>query len=241
VIPLERGDWKAEPGDGFEQLRVLTEVPLPMTWCDDGEPAAVATFGPGMEQEHLAVIFGSPTSQETPLVRVHSECLTGDVFSSARCDCGPQLEESLRILNARGGILLYLRQEGRGIGLYHKVQAYALQDEGMDTYEANQALGLPADARDFHDAARMLHALGIHRCRLITNNPDKVRQLTANGIKVVECVRTGVFVNANNYRYLAAKKHRAQHVIEARMLAQIGRLRQPQHAQRCVLVGVLQA
>lgn len=195
-------------------MQILASVPLPMTRQGAQQPAKMVAFGPGLSQEHVAVIFGSFDEQSAPLVRVHSECLTGDVFSSARCDCGPQLEEALRTLQAQGGALIYLRQEGRGIGLYHKLQAYALQDKGMDTYEANQALGFAPDARDFRDAAWMLHALGVHRCRLITNNPDKVSQLTAHGVEVVERIPTGVYASAANYRYLTAKKEQAQHAID---------------------------
>jgi len=194
-------------------LQVLTRVPLPMTRQGGQQPTMVA-FGPGLSHEHIAVVFGTLDEQAVALVRVHSECLTGDVFSSARCDCGPQLDEALRTLQTLGGVLLYLRQEGRGIGLYRKLQAYALQDQGLDTYEANQALGFAADARDFRDAARMLQALGVRRCRLITNNPDKVDQLVACGIEVVERVPTGVYVSAMNYRYLATKKQRARHAID---------------------------
>lgn len=195
-------------------LRVLTRVPLPMTGQGGRQPAAMASFGPGLNREHIAVVFGDLGEQDCPIVRVHSECLTGDVFSSARCDCGPQLNEAVRTMQKHGGALLYMRQEGRGIGLYRKLQAYALQDEGLDTYEANQALGFEADTRDFRDAARMLQALGVRRCRLMTNNPDKVDQLVEHGIEVAERVPTGVFVGPANYRYLETKKRRARHAIQ---------------------------
>lgn len=194
-------------------LNILARVPLPMTWQQDGRQAAMASFGPGLSQEHIAVVFGD-LDESAPLVRAHSECLTGDVFGSARCDCGPQLRESLRLLQQHGGVLLYLRQEGRGIGLYRKLQAYALQDKGLDTYEANQALGFAADTRDFREASRMLQALGVSRCRLITNNPDKVDQLMRHGIDVIERVPTGVHVTEANYRYLMAKKQRAGHALD---------------------------
>ena len=194
-------------------IEVLVQVPLPTT-TDGGEPAVITAFGRGLSREHVAVVFGAPDQQAAPLVRIHSECLTGDVFSSARCDCGPQLQEALAVLRARGGVLVYLRQEGRGIGLYRKLQAYALQDQGMDTYEANVALGLAADARDFREAAWILQALGVRSCRLLTNNPDKVEQLIAHDIDVVERVSTGVYASAANYRYLATKKRRALHAID---------------------------
>lgn len=194
-------------------LRILTRVPLPMIG-QGGRQATMASFGPGLNREHIAVVFGDLGEQDCPIVRVHSECLTGDVFSSARCDCGPQLNEAVRTMQKHGGALLYMRQEGRGIGLYRKLQAYALQDEGLDTYEANQALGFEADTRDFRDAARMLQALGVRRCRLMTNNPDKVDQLVEHGIEVAERVPTGVFVGPANYRYLETKKRRARHAIQ---------------------------
>jgi GTP cyclohydrolase II len=126
-----------------------------------------------------------------PLVRIHSECITADVFGSLRCDCGAQLDRSIRLLQAEGGILLYLRQEGRGIGLLAKIDAYRLQDQGLDTYDANRALAQPADAREYACGADMLRAMGVARIRLMTNNPDKVAQLGGSGIAIVERV-TGV-------------------------------------------------
>lgn len=126
------------------------------------------------DKEHVAVIFKSAdTTQEAPLVRMHSECLTGDVFHSSRCDCGEQLEETITRMGQSGGIILYLRQEGRGIGLYNKIDAYRLQSQGMNTYEANNHLGFGDDLRDFTEAAQMLQALGVKKIRLVTNNPKK--------------------------------------------------------------------
>ncbi|MFI6278408.1 GTP cyclohydrolase II [Streptomyces sp. NPDC050988] len=162
-------------------------------------------------QEHVAVILGTPSA--TPLVRLHSECLTGDVFGSSRCDCGPQLREAVEQIATRGGVLLYLRQEGRGIGLYNKLDAYALQDEGLDTYAANTALGLPEDARDYTAAAQMLTALGITELDLLSNNPDKANQLRDLGITVGHRVPTGVFTTAHNVRYLRAKVLQTQHTL----------------------------
>jgi GTP cyclohydrolase II len=138
-------------------------------------------------------------------VRLHSECLTGDVFGSLRCDCGPQLRESVERLAAAGGYLLYLRQEGRGIGLYAKLDAYVLQDRGLDTYEANVALGYGADERDYTAAAQMLGALGVSRVELLSNNPDKAAQLRRLGITVARRVPTGVHLSDANAHYLKTK------------------------------------
>ncbi|MEV6175274.1 GTP cyclohydrolase II [Streptomyces sp. NPDC051954] len=164
-------------------------------------------------QEHVAVVLGDPAPGTVPLVRLHSECLTGDVFGSARCDCGPQLREAVERIADRGGVLLYLRQEGRGIGLYNKLDAYALQDQGLDTYAANTALGLPEDARDYTAAAQMLNALGITELDLLSNNPDKAGQLRDLGIAVHDRVPTGVFTTAHNVRYLRAKVLQTQHTL----------------------------
>ncbi|WP_320773735.1 GTP cyclohydrolase II [Streptomyces sp. CRN 30] len=171
-------------------------------------------------REHLAVVLGDPGP--VPLVRLHSECLTGDVFGSARCDCGPQLREAVERIAERGGVLLYLRQEGRGIGLYNKLDAYALQDRGLDTYEANAALGLPEDARDYTAAAQMLRALGINSLDLLSNNPDKAEQLRALGAEVRDRVPTGVFRTDHNVRYLRAKVLQTQHTLPLADLSELG-------------------
>ncbi|MGC0339649.1 GTP cyclohydrolase II [Streptomyces sp. SLBN-8D4] len=173
-------------------------------------------------QEHLAVVLGDPAPGTVPLVRLHSECLTGDVFGSARCDCGPQLREAVERIAGRGGVLLYLRQEGRGIGLYNKLDAYALQDQGLDTYAANTALGLPEDARDYTAAAQMLQALGIAELDLLSNNPDKAGQLRDLGIDVGDRVPTGVFTTAHNVRYLRAKVLQTQHTLPLGELTELG-------------------
>jgi GTP cyclohydrolase II len=176
--------------------------------------AELVTFhGLADGQEHVAAVLGDPAPGSVPLVRLHSECLTGDVFGSARCDCGPQLREAVERIAERGGVLLYLRQEGRGIGLYNKLDAYALQDQGLDTYEANAALGLPEDARDYTAAAQMLTALGIGELDLLSNNPDKAEQLRSLGVVVRDRVPTGVFTTAHNVRYLRAKVLQTQHTL----------------------------
>ncbi|MFI5684760.1 GTP cyclohydrolase II [Streptomyces sp. NPDC051636] len=173
-------------------------------------------------REHVAAVLGSPAPGTVPLVRLHSECLTGDVFGSARCDCGPQLREAVERIAGRGGVLLYLRQEGRGIGLYNKLDAYALQDQGLDTYEANAALGLPEDARDYTAAGQMLRALGIEELDLLSNNPDKADQLRGLGIDVRDRVPTGVFTTAHNVRYLRAKVLQTQHTLPLGELTELG-------------------
>jgi GTP cyclohydrolase II len=173
---------------------------------------AITFHGLADGAEHVALVLGDPAAT-TPLVRLHSECLTGDVFGSARCDCGPQLREAAERIATTGGVLLYLRQEGRGIGLYNKLDAYALQDQGLDTYEANLALGLPEDARDYTAAAQMLTALGITELNLLTNNPDKARQLRDLGVPVVRTVPTGVHTTPSNLRYLRAKVQHTHHTI----------------------------
>jgi GTP cyclohydrolase II len=168
------------------------------------------------DREHLAVTFALPDSGRrsiVPLVRIHSECLTGDVFGSARCDCGPQLREAIELVAPAGGIILYLRQEGRGIGLYNKLDAYSLQDDGLDTFAANDALSFADDLRDYRIAAQMLSALDVSRIRLLTNNHDKVAQLIDGGIDVVEVIPTEVHLNEHNASYLSAKRQRAGHNI----------------------------
>jgi len=197
----------------FPTATVRTRVPVPLRFGDGYRvDAELVTFhGLADGQEHVAVVLGRPGP--TALVRLHSECLTGDVFGSARCDCGPQLREAVEQIATRGGVLLYLRQEGRGIGLYNKLDAYALQDQGLDTYEANAALGLPEDARDYTAAAQMLGALGITTLDLLSNNPDKADQLTDLGITVQNRVPTGVFSTDHNVRYLRAKVVHTQHTL----------------------------
>ncbi|MFD3480571.1 GTP cyclohydrolase II [Streptomyces sp. NPDC058695] len=194
---------------------VRTRVTVPLRFGDGSTVTAdLATFHHLADgQEHVAVILGEPATGRPPLVRLHSECLTGDVFRSARCDCGPQLCEVVERIADRGGVLLYLRQEGRGIGLYNRLDAYALQDQGLDTYEANVALGLPEDGRDYTPAAQMVAALGIFELDLLSNNPDKAAQLRTLGLTVTQHVPTGVFTTAHNARYLRTKVVHTQHTL----------------------------
>lgn len=204
------------------EIRVQVQVPLRFS---DGYTtgADVLTFDGLVDgKEHLLLGLGdwrgalerSTAGGDAPLVRPHSECLTGDVFGSERCDCGPQLREAVERIAVDGGFLLYLRQEGRGIGLYAKLDAYALQDAGLDTYEANLALGRGEDERDYTVAAQMLRAVGAERIRLLSNNPDKAAQLEGLGIRVTDRVRTAVHLSASNARYLAAKRDHTAHAID---------------------------
>ena len=164
--------------------------------------------------DHVALLLGDMEGPDPVLVRVHSECLTGDAFSSLRCDCGPQLEAAMKLIQDVGwGCLVYLRQEGRGIGLHAKIQAYNLQDRGADTLEANLMLGHPADARDYGIAAEILGAVGIDKVNLMTNNPDKVDQLSEYGINVVERMTLVAGVGDGNVDYLSTKARRMGHKI----------------------------
>ncbi|MEK7156459.1 MAG: GTP cyclohydrolase II [Patescibacteria group bacterium] len=167
------------------------------------------------DREHAALFLGRP--EETPtMVRVHSQCVTGDTFLSLRCDCGEQLRKSMELIAKRGsGVILYLAQEGRGIGLSDKIRAYALQDGGLDTVEANEALGRPADARDYGIAAAILRDLGIGKILLLTNNPDKIKQLTSHGIEIAELRQLTVAPNAHNRAYLETKRNKFGHAIPA--------------------------
>src|SRR4051812_46737510 len=194
---------------------VRTQVDIPLRFSDGYATKARAFTFHGLvdDGEHLAFRLGerrlaSRRDDAPTLVRVHSECLTGDVFGSDRCDCGPQLRESVERVAAVDGVLLYLRQEGRGIGLYAKLDAYALQDGGLDTYDANLALGYGADERDYTVAAQMLRALGVDRVALLTNNPDKAHQLRRLGTDIACLVPTGVHLTETNASYLAAKVRR---------------------------------
>lgn len=196
-------------------LGVRTQVTVPLQLAN-GHTIQSELFsfnGLSETKEHFVVKLGNPTS-EAPLIRLHSECVTGDVFGSARCDCGPQLYDALERLHESGGYLLYLRQEGRGIGLYRKLEAYRLQDEGYDTYAANRHLGHGADERTYTVAAEMLKALNIPRVTLLSNNPDKRQQLIDHGIIVESQVSTGVFVSDSNRKYLEAKVLHGNHKID---------------------------
>ena len=201
---------------------IRTQLELPLRFADGYTTDARVFSFDGLVDggEHLAFALGDRTvphpadDARVSLIRPHSECLTGDVFGSERCDCGAQLREAVERIAAAGGYLLYLRQEGRGIGLYSKLEAYALQEHGVDTYDANLALGHDEDERSYVAAAQMLHALGVSRVALLSNNPDKALQLRSCGVTVVEQVPTGVHVSAANHRYLETKARRGGHTLE---------------------------
>ncbi|TKD52355.1 GTP cyclohydrolase II [Sphingomonas baiyangensis] len=205
ALPVAAIDAHEDAG----RLRIAARARLPVAHAEDAEIVAFRT--PEAADEHVALLIGQPDGR-APLVRLHSECLTGDALGSLKCDCGPQLDAAIAAMQADGwGILLYLRQEGRGIGLVNKLRAYALQDQGFDTVDANTRLGFAIDARDFRVAARMLDLLGQRRIRLLTNNPEKVAQLAAAGIAVIERVPHALPPNRHNERYLATKRDRTGH------------------------------
>ena len=165
-------------------------------------------------KEHVAIIKGDIADGSPVLVRVHSECLTGDIFGSRRCDCGPQLHTALEMLEREGrGVVLYMRQEGRGIGLVNKIKAYALQEQGLDTVEANTHLGFPPDPRDYGIGAQILHDLGVRQMRLMTNNPKKRVGLQSHGLEVVELVPLEIAPNADNQQYLETKRDKMGHLL----------------------------
>lgn len=198
------------------RLQIATRARLPIEALDDAE--IIAFRSPDDIREHAALVIGRRSAERVPLVRLHSECLTGDVFGSLKCDCGPQLDGALATMAAEAqaggwGMVLYLRQEGRGIGLVNKLRAYRLQDQGFDTIDANVRLGLPDEARDFPVAARMLFLLGVQRIRLMTNSPAKVAALETAGVVVLERVPLLLAHGEHNRAYLATKRDRAGHLL----------------------------
>jgi GTP cyclohydrolase II len=214
VLSGEQADTNVEPDDiaayeSPDRLAIVARARLPVAACENAE--IVAFRSPETSSEHVALILGKPDGHPA-VVRLHSECLTGDVLGSLKCDCGPQLHAALSEIAESGwGILLYLRQEGRGIGLINKLRAYELQDQGFDTVDANLRLGFAIDSRDFGVAGRMLTLLGQTHVRLLTNNPAKVAGLEASGISVVERVPHSLPSNPHNQKYLATKRDRTGH------------------------------
>jgi len=211
----------AVPGDrvtgAVQAAAIRRRICIPLRFADGYSTTATIVSFTGLidAQQHVALELGRPAEDRPPLVRLHSECLTGDVFGSQRCDCGPQLREAVERITEHGGYVLYLRQEGRGIGLYDKLDAYALQDRGLDTYDANLALGHRADERDYTSAAQMLHALGASRIALLSNNPDKGAQLARLGITITRHVPTAVHLTETNAAYLTTKALRGGHDLPA--------------------------
>jgi len=211
VSPADLSEWK-----DTSRLAIASRARLPIAACEEAE--IVAFRSADDLREHVALVIGKQDGGKAPLVRLHSECLTGDILGSLKCDCGPQLDAALAAMAEEAaaggwGVLLYMRQEGRGIGLINKLRAYRLQDQGYDTVDANNRLGLPTEARDFPVAARMLTLLGVHAIRLMTNNPAKVKALEAEGVEVAERVPHQLPPNPHNERYLATKRDRAGHLL----------------------------
>jgi GTP cyclohydrolase II len=213
LLNIPAADLASYPLAAAEGLRQIASARVPLENAADSRVIAFRTEGAGLE--HLAIIIGRPEQADAPLVRIHSECFTGDLLGSLRCDCGPQLRGAIaRMAQEGAGALLYLAQEGRNIGLVNKLRAYSLQDRGLDTLDANRALGWGADERNFLIAATMLEALGIPRIRLLTNNPDKLAALTACGVDVVGRESHAFAPNGENDHYLATKAERFGHLLD---------------------------
>ena len=214
-LSLESGERISVPESSRVAFEVETSLPT-----EHGVFRVRAYRDRSTGADHVAIISGDPSlDPEGAIVRVHSECLTGEAFGSLMCECGPQLDAALEAIEEVGGVVVYLRgHEGRGIGLINKLRAYRLQEDGLDTLDANLALGLPIDARDYGAATAILADLGIERVRLLTNNPEKVRQLEARGIRVTERLPLVVGVGAGNAGYLDTKRRRMGHTIDDRQL-----------------------
>jgi GTP cyclohydrolase II len=213
LLSIPAADLAAYPVAAAAGLRQVASARVPLENAPDSRVIAFRTEGAGIE--HLAIIIGQPETADAPLVRIHSECFTGDLLGSLRCDCGPQLRGAIARMASEGaGALLYLAQEGRNIGLVNKLRAYTLQDRGLDTLDANRALGWGADERNFLIAATMLEALGISRIRLLTNNPDKLAAMTACGVDVIGRESHAIAPNGENDHYLATKAERFGHLLD---------------------------
>ncbi|HET6194128.1 MAG TPA: GTP cyclohydrolase II [Acetobacteraceae bacterium] len=213
LFQVPAADLIAYPMAAAAGLRKVASARVPLEGASDSRVIAFRTEGSAIE--HLAIVVGHPETTEAPLVRIHSECFTGDLLGSLRCDCGAQLRGAIARMAEEGtGVLLYLSQEGRNIGLVNKLRAYTLQDRGLDTLDANRALGWDADERNFLIAATMLEAVGVHRIRLLTNNPDKIAALAACGVEVVGREAHSFAPNGENDDYLATKAERFGHLLD---------------------------
>ena len=213
LLSVPAADLLDYPAAAAAGLRRIASARVPLENAADSRVVAFRTEGSAIE--HLAIVVGHPETADAPLVRIHSECFTGDLLGSLRCDCGPQLRGAIaRMAEEGAGVLLYLSQEGRNIGLVNKLRAYTLQDRGLDTLDANRALGWGADERNFLIAATMLEALGISRIRLLTNNPDKLAALVACGVEVVGREAHSFAPNGENDHYLATKAERFGHLLD---------------------------
>jgi len=212
-------------GELCDNILLGSEARLPTRYGNFRIHAFVCPF---TGEEHVALVKGKVAGKQDVLVRLHSECVTGDVFCSERCDCGEQLDAALKRLGrASEGVLLYLAQEGRGIGIVNKVAAYHLQDHGLDTVDANRALGFPADLRSYKCAACMLRVLGVGSIQLMTNNPAKIEELRAYGVRVTKRIPLEVRATATNVRYLRSKKERLRHLLTTPTVAEARSRRRP--------------
>ena len=213
IMMIEVRDIDQYIAAAAQSLKITARANVPLRSAPDAEVVMFRAELGG--DEHFAVIVGDPTAHDTPLVRLHSQCITGDILGSLKCDCGEQLEGALKLMTAEGGgILVYLAQEGRDIGLLNKMRAYALQDNGMDTVDANHALGFEDDERYFLPACKILRELEVEKLQLITNNPEKIVQLEENGFVVTNRVPMTPASNAHNERYLQTKQDRSGHLMD---------------------------
>ena len=213
LVEVSAADVLGYRGHEVAGLKQIVSAHVPLTGAPDSQVVAFRTDGSAIE--HLAIVIGRPQDHAEPLVRLHSECFTGDLLGSLRCDCGEQLRGAIRRMAEDGaGVLLYLAQEGRGIGLINKLRAYELQDRGLDTMDANRVLGWAADERNFMVAAAMLQIMGLHRVRLLTNNPDKLEAMQACGIEIAGREPHLIAANGVNDEYLATKASRFGHMLD---------------------------
>jgi len=213
MIIVETRDIDQYSHEAASLVKIVARARVPLAVSEDAEIVMFRAEIGG--EEHFAVLIGNGANSDTPLVRLHSQCITGDILGSLKCDCGEQLQAAMELMaQVGGGILVYLAQEGRDIGLLNKMRAYALQDDGLDTVDANHALGFETDERLFLPAARILQALNVSKIQLITNNPDKISQLGQHGISVTSRVPLALSTNPHNKNYLKTKKTRTGHLFD---------------------------